>query len=798
MKRRLLIIALAILVILPVGPTLHNLTGDGALEPVVVEALAAGSENSGSSRNIHENDTQTFTVKDAARAMLAMLGIDEEFAKYYATWIVGAPTLVILILLAMIFRPRRKRITPAQVQRSEGFVAKKASRPHAYKARLEPGPATDKERILRFFFNLFKQQVAAEPETPAGIKLVETRPICPNETYEMRIQQGNDWASRRMSLGLLGQGGGSRSKCFYVIYDSHMVLKLPAESIKGFSAYREKIKGEAHIVERLAPRECIVPRVAVILKAVHTIPGGDQLSEDALEDRYVHLLEVNPELQEYLKIGPSFAFFMDLARHFFLSTTLEEIHRGDQRIINEAIKQHELLWDQHGFVCRYGEETGAICHELQDAYYRCEANLRNLVAEAHIAEDIPTFQLKQWFATHLAGEKIYAFEEDLPEELIEKVNRLLIKVIRENYYQVERYRHGVRRYIKEMRFSQHHAQLENLSANTLDLLAWIGCRGLALRDLKPENLFVAGKPEAYPVFLNDAKQFSIGLIDVETAVVIDAASPEAIPQPQLAGTPLYATPSHLMSNIVLNEVYADLRTVFHMQDWYATIAIIYKIITGRNLFSVTARTFPEIVKCIKLIDPAGPDVDRDVAAINLLFWKSAMAEFEESLAQDMDVLARVEVEIPKILVAVIIKALHKGSDRISSQLKHVISRQSVFGDREKRDFLLDASVQKIHKMTLKLSQARQPEDSERSRQRQQALELLEHIGSLKSRLQRKLEAAAALKANAGSIAADQVLEAMFERVFNAMYLPHWSPPKPAKWQGTSELPDDIATYQATM
>ena len=151
MKRRLLIIALAILVILPVGPTLHNLTGDGALEPVVVEALAAGSENSGSPGNIHENDTQTFTVKvkDAARAMLAKLGIDEEFAKYYATWIVGAPTLVILILLAMIFRPRRKRITPAQVQRSEGFVAKKASRPHAYKARLEPGHLLFQDLVLR-------------------------------------------------------------------------------------------------------------------------------------------------------------------------------------------------------------------------------------------------------------------------------------------------------------------------------------------------------------------------------------------------------------------------------------------------------------------------------------------------------------------------------------------------------------------------------------------------------------------------------------------------------------------------
>jgi hypothetical protein len=287
------------------------------------------------------------------------------------------------------------------------------------------------------------------------------------------------------------------------------------------------------------------------------------------------------------------------------------------------------------------------------------------------------------------------------------------------------------------------------------------------------------------------------LIDVETAVIIDAAKPEDIPQPQLAGTPLYATPTHLIPNIMLHEVYTDVRTILHMQDWYATIAIIYKIITGRNLFAVTARTFPGIVKRIKLIDPAGPDVERDVAAVNMLFWNSAMAEFEEGMENDKDVLTRVEVVIPKSLTADIIKALHRGGDQIALRLKNVISQQSVFSDPGKCRFLIEAPVEKIHKMTKKLADA-QPGSAEHTRQRRQALELLEHILSLKTRLQRKLEAAAALKAKAVSIAADQLLEAMFERVQNTMYLPHWNVPQPAKWGGKSDLPDDITTYQATM
>ena len=100
-------------------------------------------------------------------------------------------------------------------------------------------------------------------------------------------------------------------------------------------------------------------------------------------------------------------------------------------------------------------------------------------------------------------------------------------------------------------------------------------------------------------------------------------------------------------------------------------------------------------------------------------------------------------------------------------------------------------------MTKKLSEAPSGSD-ERATQRRQALELLKRIESLKGRLQRKLEAAAALKAKAEGIGSDQLLEAMFERVLNAMYLPHWTAPEPAKWRGKSDLPSDIATYQATI
>ena len=743
-------------------------------------------------------------IKNAAARLLEGLGVNEEAIKLYAKWIVGAPTLVVFILILMLLRPWRRKSNPAglfPVDSANITSSAAGRRKLAIKAKASSRKGKedvpDKIKVLRFFFNLFKSQAGAKADAVSQLILTETRPTCPNETYEMRIQQDGEWNARRMSIGLLGQGGGSRSKCFYVIYDSHMVIKLPSDPMTDFAAYKKQIAAEARIVARLAPRECIVPRVAVILKAVHTFKDNDKLSADVLEKHYVHLLKTKPSYLDYLKIGSSFAFFMDLAKHFFLSTTLEEIHSGYENLAQEAIRHPELLWDQHGFVCRYGEETAGVCQDLQEIYYRCEGRLRRLVDEAAIVDDVPTFQLKNWFLLHLAGEQIPPGAQDLPSSLINRANKLLTGVIKANHSLVEQYRMNVRAYMRETHFSQHRTQLENLASNTLDLLAWIGAKGLALRDLKPENLFVAGNPDEYPLFLSDTAKFSIGLIDVETAVVIDAAETEDIPQPQLAGTPLYATPAHLMSNTILAEVYGDLRTVLHLQDWYATIAIIYKIVTGENLFLATARVFPELLDRLKLVDPAGADLVEDVARINRMFWNSAIAEFKEGMARHSRVFARVEVRVPESFLPDIVKALHHDSDQIARSIAAAVADQSFFVSNEKRQYLLDAPAEKIRQMKNKLApEIENPAD--RVDQRSQALAFFERLELLKNHLQRKLEAAAALKATGDPIAADQLLEAMFQRVFSFMYPAEWPALTPAKWRGATHLPTDITTYQATM
>jgi hypothetical protein len=252
-----------------------------------------------------------------------------------------------------------------------------------------------------------------------------------------------------------------------------------------------------------------------------------------------------------------------------------------------------------------------------------------------------------------------------------------------------------------------------------------------------------------------------------------------------------------LSNTILNEVYGDVRTILHMQDWYATIAIIYKIITGKNLFSYTALVFPDLLKQIKLMDPAGPDMDKDVGYINKTFWSSAIAELNQAIASDGDILERIEIAVPRSIVPNLVKSLHSVSNRITTSLAKTISQQTVFTGRDKHQFLLDATVAKIGQMKKKLNQQK-PGSIKRNQQKEKALAVLNRIEEKKNRLQRKLEAAAALKAMIGIISADQLLEAMLEQVFTHMYLPQWPAVEPKKLKGRTSVTVDVTTYQATM
>jgi serine/threonine protein kinase len=102
---------------------------------------------------------------------------------------------------------------------------------------------------------------------------------------------------------------------------------------------------------------------------------------------------------------------------------------------------------------------------------------------------------------------------------------------------VKAYRNTIKEYVHKIRFGQNKPQMAGIITNLLDLLAWLRTKQIAMRDLKPDNLLVAGDPSKYPLFLMNATDYELGIIDVETAVDFEKSKDRKVKQPLLGGTP---------------------------------------------------------------------------------------------------------------------------------------------------------------------------------------------------------------------------------------------------------------------
>jgi hypothetical protein len=367
--------------------------------------------------------------------------------------------------------------------------------------------------VVGFFLNLFKQQIGADPDAPVEYVQLMSKNSGPNHIYELRVKHMEDWAKRRMTIGPLGEESGSKSKCYYVIYDVHMVVKIPAKPVTDFEQYIESIKKETHIVNKLIPKECIIPKVSVILGMIHSFSHSDDLPPDRLEEKYINWMRKAPEYQNYLKINTSFVYIMDLSKYYFLSHILDELHDIKHLIAREITENAEIIWEPTKFKGRYGTENDAI-FEIRDVYNRSAVNVRRLMDRAGITTTVSDYQIQSWFIVHLADGLIAAHGSGYPEAFIDDVNRLFKKTMRDHTNVVAVYRKTIKDYIYMSSFEQNKAQMAAITTNLLDVLAWFRKKRVSMRDLKPDNLFVAGDPARYPLFLRSVEQFSLGIFFV--------------------------------------------------------------------------------------------------------------------------------------------------------------------------------------------------------------------------------------------------------------------------------------------
>ena len=627
--------------------------------------------------------------------------------------------------------------------------------------------------VVGFFLNLFKQQIGADPDAQAEYVPLMSKNSGPNHIYELRVKHMEDWAKRRMTIGPLGEESGSKSKCYYVIYDVHMVVKIPSKPVTDFEQYIESIKKEVHIVNKLIPKECIIPKVSVALGMIHSFPYSEDIPSDQLEEKYINWMRKSPEYQNYLKINSTFVYLMDLSKYYFLSHILDELHDIKHLIAREITEHAEIIWEPTKFKGRYGSENDAI-FEIRDVYNRSAVTVRRLVERDGITTTVSDFQIQSWFIAHLADGQISANGSGYPENFIYDLNRIFKKIMHDNSKVMEVYRKTIKDYIYMSFFEQNKAQMAAITTNLLDVLSWFRKKRVSMRDLKPDNLFVAGDPARYPLFLRSAQEFSLGIIDVETAVDFEKSKYTKTKQPLLGGTPFYATPSHFIKNDILMRKFGNLGKVLHLQDWHATLVMIYKVITGELLFDQTAKLFGDLRSM--MIQANQPDnyeseIFEDASR---MFWHSAVVEFQVKTEESEKALKSVVVALPETVQHMFGKVLIKERKSIARSIKQCVDTQNIFVKDQIRELLLKASHSKTCQFKADLeSKARNSENATGTRT--EAVAFLHKLADLKAQFGQHAYMQKLLIQPEAKLSAYDILSFMFNVVLNNMYRSEWKP-----------------------
>ncbi len=638
-----------------------------------------------------------------------------------------------------------------------------------------------KESIVKFFLDIYRHRLRALKGDPAEIRLVDAQSFAPNYIYELRVMKGGDWHTRRMTIGPIGEETGSRSKCFYVIYDYHIVIKIPPTPINDLNKYTDILKKERTIVRQLAMRECIVPGASVVLKLIQRFSRRADLALEGGEDDYMKLLNIFSELQKYLRIGDTFAFFMDLSKYYFLGHIIQNLHDIEKKVDEEIHRQSEVVGDFSTFEDRYGREDIPFFLEIGKLYATYEMGLKNLLQKFNIVSSPSRDQIKKWFFLHLVGDRVTEVEKDLEAQFILELNRFVDGIVSENHKTIQAYRESVKKSIHAAAFTQNKASMEGIVTNLLELLAHLKRKRVAMRDLKPDNLLVAGDRDRYPGFLAYPGEYKIGLIDVETAVILANSGNEAIEQPPLGGTPQYATPSHFFSNEVLAQRYESLSMVLHLQDWHGVIGIIYRTITGLPLFEKTAKILTTIIKTMG--EYKGKEKEH-FHSVNETFWNSAVTEFREKVTARKVTLKSLSITVLDQAREMFREFVLDEKRIIDDQIQKCVNSRNVPMSAKDRQVLLTCSYEKTNQFR-KRWQNKAEAQARPGIDKSQILSLLDELAKRKLQLERQVKMLKLLENSGVEISGYELLEFMFELVLNRMYGEEWEWLLVGDWSDTA-------------
>ncbi|MGD9056822.1 MAG: hypothetical protein PVJ41_00350 [Desulfobacterales bacterium] len=660
----------------------------------------------------------------------------------------------------------------------------------------DTGDGITRSDILKYFLNVFRLQIGADANAPMKIHSLSDNSAGPNTVYELQIKHRGDWMRRRMSIGPLGEEAGSKSKCYYVIYDVHLVVKIPAKPISEFEYYIRCIKKEGEIVDKLAPKECIIPRVSVLLNLIHKLPDCSHLSPEKLEEKYVAWLRTKTKYQKYLKIKNTFVFFMDFSKYYFLGHIVDNLHNVKDAIAEEVSENSETIFDNQKFCGRYGKPKESIGLEIRQVSDYCQEAIRQFLTDSGMASDVSMFRIQSWFLAHLAGKSVSSKESGLPDNLVHELNLLIELIFSKHMEAVTAYRNTITQYVHRIRFEQNKPQMAGIITNLLDLLAWLRTKQIAMRDLKPDNLLVAGNPSKYPLFLMNADEYELGIIDVETAVDFEPKKDQKVKQPLLGGTPFYATPSHFFSNAVLHKSFDDLNKILHLQDWYATLVMIFKTVTGDLIFQHTARLFADIRNKIKYGQIEGKLETEIVADVSRAFWRSALLEFQSKMNQKGSLLKSIFFDVPDTAKHMFRDVLRQDIEATALKIKRCVNNQTIFESSQSQQRLLESTPAKIEQLRIEFENKLKSMRN-RSQDHSRAIVLLKYLRTLKLHAEQQKQLLTRLERPTSRLTAYTLLAFMFNNLYKSMFREEWWV-KPGAKDKVSDADVDEATLEATV
>jgi serine/threonine protein kinase len=630
------------------------------------------------------------------------------------------------------------------------------------KAESKSGVTVDS--LLNYFMTLYKLHLGVPRDTPSEIVVVEPSRQYPKLiTYDLLVEYNNGKTSRRVTVGPIAEETGSQSACFFAIYDSKLVIKIPPKPITDFEDYIRCIVRDRKIVATLSPRVCLIPGVSMILDKIYKFPRTNELKGNQREDVYFEWLNYNQEYQRYLKIDGSFAFFMDLSKHMFLSDVLSLFHGLGMKIQEEIIRDPSILDSFEKFEGRYGVENTQIGVDFKDVYKAYDAQACRLMTDASATSSDMLYKMQNWFFSYISGKPLEAADKELSEERVPGLNQLLGRIVEENREVVDRYRVMIADFLRSKRYFQNRRYKEGVVANVIEMLAWLKEKGVAVRDIKPDNLLLAGDMDNYPAFLATPERFSIGLIDFETSVAFQPEKEQEVEQPFLGGTSLYATPLNMFNNNILRTFYKELPRAFYLQDWYSVVAMIYRILTGDSLFPKTSQLFHVAAAKLREAKKANRPAEEVVSEINSMFWKSAVEEFDAKMERKKEALQFLRTTLLGSAREMFLDELVAENQRANQEIRRLIDRQNLFKSKENREQLLAVTPEQLGQLIKKAQ-----EGAAASPSLSQALAQLKRIQRLKKETLKNRETINRMKTEEEDFSVYELLTLMFNRVVGFM------------------------------